>query len=275
MEPAGNGVAGANGHFSISTGFGAGTQLVATATVNGSTSELSQLQRPVIFVHGIGGSWLRSATDEWLWLPPAGSSATVNDRMARLALDPSGASLEPVTVNGVIELGGYAVYGPVLEWLDDHGYNRTPNDLLQNDIYAFAYDWRLGLGPRADDLKTWVTNLANPLNGAVASSCEVDIVAHSMGGMVSSLYVRSNPEHSRDHVYRLITMGTPYLGTPQAAQAHTMGYVFGLNETYFWVNFDWGRMLQMARNLTAGYTLMPSPNSVSYTHLTLPTSDLV
>ena len=105
-----------------------------------------------------------------------------------------------------------------------------------------------------------MTNLANPLNGAVASSCEVDIVAHSMGGMVSSLYVRSNPEHSRDHVYRLITMGTPYLGTPQAAQAHTMGYVFGLNETYFWVNFDWGRMLQMARNLTAGYTLMPSPN---------------
>ena len=145
VEPAGNGVAGANGHFSISTGLGAGTQLVATATVNGSTSELSQLQRPVIFVHGIGGSWLRSATDEWLWLPPAGSSATVNDRMARLALDASGASLEPVNVNGVIELGGYSVYGPVLEWLDDHGYNRTPNDLLQNDIYAFAYDWRLGL----------------------------------------------------------------------------------------------------------------------------------
>lgn len=260
VEPVGHGQAGVDGRFSISTGQGAGAQLVATATVNGSTSELSQIQRPVIFVHGIGGSWLRSAADEWLWLPPAASSSTVNDRLARLSLDAGGASLEPVTVDGVIELGGYAVYGPVLEWLEDHGYSRTPDNLLTNDIYAFAYDWRLGLAPRADELKTWVSTLADPLNGAVTSSCEVDIVAHSMGGMVSSLYVRSNPEHSRDHVNRLITMGTPYLGTPQAAKAHTMGYVFDLDKTYSWVSFDWGRMLQMARNLTAGYTLMPSPN---------------
>jgi hypothetical protein len=260
VEPVGHGQADVDGRFSISTGQAPGVQLVATATLDGSTSELSQIQRPVIFVHGIGGSWLRSAADEWLWLPPAGSSNTVNDRLARLSLDAGGASLEPVTVAGVIELGGFAVYGPVLEWLDDHGYNRTPDNLLENDIYAFAYDWRLGLAPRADELMTWVDALADPLNGAAASSCEVDIVAHSMGGMVSSLYVRSNPEHSQDHVHRLITIGTPYLGTPQAAKAHTMGYVFDLDKKYFWVSFDWGRMLQMARNLTAGYTLMPSPN---------------
>jgi hypothetical protein len=260
VEPVGHGQAGADGKFTVSTGQSTGVELVATATVNGSTSELSQRLRPVIFVHGIGGSWLRSATDDWLWLPPAGSSSTVNDRLARLSLSPTGVSLEPVTVAGTIELGGYAVYGPVLEWLDDHGYSRAPDNLLQNDIYDFAYDWRLGLGPRADELMTWVSALADPLNGAVASSCEVDIVAHSMGGMVSSLYVRSNPEHSRDRVHRLITMGTPYLGTPQAAKAHTQGYVFDLDKKYFWVSFDWGRMLQMARNLTAGYTLMPSPN---------------
>ncbi len=258
VKAVGHGTADANGKFSIATTLAANDQVAATVTVGGGTSELSQLRRPVIFVHGIGGSWLRSATNDWLWLPPVGTSNTVNNRLARLALDAAGNSLEPVTVNGVIEIGGWAVYGPVLDWLEDHGYSRTGN-AATNDIWPFAYDWRLALTPRANDLRQLADDLTNPLSNA-ARACDVDIVAHSMGGMVSSLVVRNNPTFSQDHIHRLITLGTPYLGTPQAASAHSTGYVFGLERIYSWVTFDWGRMLQMARNLTAGYTLMPSPN---------------
>ncbi|HET6567736.1 MAG TPA: T9SS type A sorting domain-containing protein, partial [Rhodothermales bacterium] len=83
-----------------------------------------------------------------------------------------------------------------------------------------------------------------------------DLIGHSNGGIVGSLYLRTYPE-SADRVHRLITIGTPYLGTPQGSAAQTRGYVFGVDENMFF-DADWGRMLEMTRNIPGAYGLMPS-----------------
>lgn len=249
------------GFFTINLSFGEllSDDLVAvTATdSHGNTSELSQLKRPVIFIHGVGGSWLAGNGGDTLWLP---SPFSMNDRLARMALDEFGNSVEAMTVNGTIEFSGYAVYGPVLEWLRDHGYS-DESALIERDLYPFAYDWRLGIAPIANDLGDLVDVVASPYYASLAASCEVDLVAHSNGSLVSSLYVQTDSS-SQNKVHRLMTYGGPILGTPQAAAAHTSGYLFGVNETFPWstVTVEWGRMIEMARNLTVAYGLLPSQN---------------
>jgi pimeloyl-ACP methyl ester carboxylesterase len=112
----------------------------------------------------------------------------------------------------------------------------------------------------ADELKEFIDNLLGT-EGDHAWSNEVDIVAHSMGGLVASTYLRKYPEHSRNHVHRRVTIATPYLGAPQVAAGHTRGYLFGLEENRVAIRPfkpDWGVILETFRNLPAAYTLLPS-----------------
>ena len=64
-----------------------------------------------------------------------------------------------------------------------------------------------------------VERMLDKLNNEGVKVSRVDIVAHSMGGLVSRLYIvgdgQSIPPHS-DKVRRLITLGTPHGGSPVA-----------------------------------------------------------
>ncbi len=54
---------------------------------------------------------------------------------------------------------------------------------------------------------------------ANASATQVNILAHSMGGLVSRYYI-SDPVRAQK-VQRLVTLGTPYLGAPKIAFANS------------------------------------------------------
>lgn len=85
-------------------------------------------------------------------------------------------------------------------------------------LKVFPYDWRkdnshaaLGLANCIDDL---VESLGN--------DCEISLVAHSMGGLVSRYYLESGSYISRPgfkNIVRLITLGTPHRGSPMALSA--------------------------------------------------------
>jgi pimeloyl-ACP methyl ester carboxylesterase len=71
-------------------------------------------------------------------------------------------------------------------------------------VYFFAYDWRKGNAGSADKLIEFITQ--------DLGVSKVDIVAHSMGGIVTaSLYGKA--PHLVDHV---ITIATPYEGSAEA-----------------------------------------------------------
>jgi hypothetical protein len=268
LEPQGHAVADGEGRFTIPVALAAGDQVVAAATdADGNTSEMSQLKRPIVFVHGIGGAWLEASDGTSLWLPAGTHEAVQNDNLRRMSFNADGTSQEAVTATEMLEsvFGFRAVYGPIMDWLESHGYRGESRNLggLGMDAWRYWYDWRRSPADAVAGLKTLIDRVtADDPN--IARSCEVDLVAHSNGGVVSNVYIRGEPEHSRCRVNRYITMGIPVLGTPLAAGAHTRGYIFGLEKEDLYGHIfaggllvRWGWMIGMARNLPAGYALMP------------------
>ncbi len=79
---------------------------------------------------------------------------------------------------------------------------------LHPDLYVFGYDWRQSVSKNADSLKLYIDLIlaANP------DFDSVDIIAHSMGGLVSRRMIMDHP----DAVSRLITICSPFLGAPKA-----------------------------------------------------------
>ena len=254
-----------DGNYTVSVDpiLATGHMVVATITdSNNNTSEMTQVKRPLVFAPGIGGTWIDAADGTALWLPEGATDDTQNDNLFRLGLSGDGSSKEAITATRVLEnvLGLTVFYGETAEWFTQNGYVDAPNDSARNDYWRFPYDWRLAAKGTADKLKDLIESLTDPSSLAVAASCEVDLVAHSFGGVVGSTYIRTYPVHSRERVHRFVTVGTPYLGTPQAAAAHTSGYVFGIEKEPIYGTFfdvDWKRMLEMSRNLVGGYNLMP------------------
>jgi pimeloyl-ACP methyl ester carboxylesterase len=204
---------------------------------------------PLIFIPGISGSKLNERLDDGsgfnLW-PGVGSIIPpLIAKKDKLTLDPS----EPqanIFVPDVIRtmpikvltktIDEQLVYRPLLDMLNRSGYreykvNNDPNrrtesgcDLSQKtdnlaanpNLFVFAYDWR----------KSNVEN-ANLLAGYVKCvedfypSSKVNILTHSMGGMVARRYIL---DHVRDHnVNKLITIGAPWLGAPKAINALETG----------------------------------------------------
>ena len=201
---------------------------------------LTPRPQPVIFVPGIAGSLLvehpRGVAEE-LWVAPFFS-----DRR-RLSLFPSdnpSAAIEPtdairvvkvkkeiLKVSVEVEVG--PIYGPLFEYLtgvgklkeyvvNDFTFRRTTvgcdltqkkDDPNQNpNFFVFAYDWRKSNVENAAKLKDYV--------GCVQQffpNTKVDIIAHSMGGLLSRRYVLDNPNDH--HIDKLITVGTPWLGSPK------------------------------------------------------------
>ncbi|MBI4225654.1 hypothetical protein HY612_00910 [Candidatus Roizmanbacteria bacterium] len=88
-------------------------------------------------------------------------------------------------------------YNGLTKSLQNLGY------IKDKDFFIFAYDWRKNLDVLADDLKQFLTNqkLANS---------PIDLVGHSLGGLVTRIYGQKNGISSID---KIITVGSPHLGT--------------------------------------------------------------
>ncbi|WP_341481831.1 lipase/acyltransferase domain-containing protein [Rhodocaloribacter litoris] len=285
LTPVAHGEADAEGLFHIAVDLAPGTEVSLVAVdPEGNTSEPTQLRRPVIFIPGIGGTWLRMDGENY-WLPPVwATSDEKNLRMGALAMQNDGrTSLNPLVANEVIEsvLTARKVYGPIHDHLEAAGYPGHPLNLNEAtlDQWRFPNDWRRSVDELADHLWTLVDQIttdSGPGQGR-ARACQVDLVAHSNGGLIASVYVRRDSSHARNRVHRLITSGTPYLGATQAVAAHTRGYIFEVDEELvFGLNWEvaWGDMVQMVRNIPGAYGLLPSrayyeavdPSSLSHAH---------
>lgn len=258
-------VAGSDGAFALDASLSNGERFTVSATAPGrGVSELAQARRPVVALPGIGGSTLVDRfSGESHWLP---IGLLPNDRLAELALNPDGLPNGRIVTGGVVEPLG-EVYGKMMAEFENAGYTGDPQNANPQalDLWRFANDWRLSPGLLADSLQALVLRLtdATATPGDAARSCDVDFAAHSNGGVIASVYVQRNRTHSRDHVHRFVTSGTPYLGAVQALAGQTVGYVFEFEKSapfLFPFDVEWGRMLTMTQNIPGAYMLLPSPN---------------
>lgn len=84
-------------------------------------------------------------------------------------------------------------------------------------IYQFSYDWRKTNTLTCKKLDSFIKSINH--GGRV----KVDIVAHSMGGIVSAHYFR---EHDK-RVEKYVSLCTPYEGAPHAYNQMSSGNIFG------------------------------------------------
>lgn len=104
------------------------------------------------------------------------------------------------------------------EWVIDpitHGFDNLIETLVVNgykketDLFTFPYDWHKSNVDTAILLKQKID--------AVKSICQcdkIDLVAHSMGGLVARQYIQS--DGYENDVRNMIFLGTPHLGAPLA-----------------------------------------------------------
>lgn len=94
-------------------------------------------------------------------------------------------------------------YDDLIATLDENGYERGA------DLFTFPYEWR--------DSNVFTANLLDDKIDEVKTICQcdkVDLVAHSMGGLVARAYIQSG-DYDQD-VDQVIFLGTPHKGAPKA-----------------------------------------------------------
>lgn len=118
-----------------------------------------------------------------------------------------------VVIPGILgseQKNGVWVMDPIL-----HTYDNLLDTFRANgykdgvDLFPFPYDWRQSNVDTAIELKKRINEVRN-----ICDCGKVDIVAHSMGGLVARQYIQS--ENYENDVDQLIFMGTPHLGAPKA-----------------------------------------------------------
>jgi YVTN family beta-propeller protein len=206
--------------------------------------------RPVVIIPGIMGSNLDRSNDGIVWLD-ADTAAfdfvtgtdTSDSFLFSLLLQSDGISVDTnnyctlsktpcVNVGGSCLFGGTCVpggtaivpNGPIdISFLGQEvlkPYNDLANSLQARpehyDVSIFPYDWRLDIASQVYPLRLFLDNLL----ASQPSGQQVDVVAHSLGGLLLRAYLQKFPDDHRIH-------SVTYLGTPQAgapiAYAKLMG----------------------------------------------------
>lgn len=203
-------------------------------------------QPPVILVHGVMGARLRSKdTGKEVW--PAGMGSILFDNYEDVAfsidpetLQPAPSALEAYAITS--SAAGKDYYGEIIRTLANAGgyIPGTAGEAAldkQPRYYIFYYDWRqdnVQTARRLGDLIEQVrADYGKPM-------LKVDIVAHSMGGLITRYFMRYGyidvldgnefpvNNYGSSRVRKVILLGTPNLGSVSAIQGFLKGYKVGL-----------------------------------------------
>jgi pimeloyl-ACP methyl ester carboxylesterase len=203
-------------------------------------------QPPVVIVHGALGSRLWDpVTGEEHWPGSLGEVAFSDYRSLRLDIDPD--TLEPtrpeLEVSGVTRsIGGVDFYGRILSTLEEAGgytsaETGTPAEHGENRYYVFLYDWRLDNVDTVRRLDAFIAKIREDYSDP---DLKVDIIAHSMGGMITRYYARYGVldvlddnefpvnQDGAKKIRRVILLGTPNLGSIGALRTLIRGFKVGL-----------------------------------------------
>ncbi len=97
------------------------------------------------------------------------------------------------------DFGGKSHFDELISYLDSEGWN-------SQELHKLQYSNVIGCNiNNANELKSFIDNLGYS---------EVDIVAHSMGGLSTRYYMQNMGGHN--NVGAVVTLGTPHDGTPYA-----------------------------------------------------------
>lgn len=104
-------------------------------------------------------------------------------------------------------------------------FTAMTNSLLDNDYYTsplikvinYPLSSMLPFSSNIDEIRNGINDLFYQIRSVNYSAGKVDIVSHSMGGIISRLYLQGNYDNTyRGDVNKLITLNTPHSGSQLA-----------------------------------------------------------
>ncbi len=118
-----------------------------------------------------------------------------------------------------------------------------------DDLFVFPYDWRFDVGTTAEEkLSVFVEDILKK-----TGSEKVDIIAHSMGGLVTKSYIKT---FSGNKIGKFIDIATPHLGAPSAFKTLSFGDDLGIKWGLLGLNSD--EIKKISQNMSSLYELLPS-----------------
>jgi pimeloyl-ACP methyl ester carboxylesterase len=199
---------------------------------------------PTVVVPGIMGSGLLRADGTRVWLNLGNAMGQHRlDLPFKLPLRDATDDLRPGSLLGIDHfmprLFGFTEYYDLLELLEGAGFRPSAKTAGEGLIHhVFSYDWRRDLVESAGRLEETLDALAE-VRGE--PDLRVNLVGHSMGGLVARYYLRYGSAEPREgapvtwagarRIRNLILVATPNAGGIHALEAMLYGARVGLSYT--------------------------------------------
>jgi len=202
-------------------------------------------QPPVIVIPGLMGTLLESESRGQVWIGSLWDIIFSDYRQVALEIDPDTLQPDPGDVRpaGITSsFAGRNFYRPIIETLEQvGGFERAeagrPIDPSGRYYYIYGYDWRQDNVESARGLSHLVEQIRLDHG---KPDLKVDIVAHSMGGMIARYYLRYGEVdvtednrfpvnyHGASRVRRIVILGTPSMGSVESMKSFMVGRRIGL-----------------------------------------------
>ncbi len=233
--------------------------LLLTACVSPNQPDLNRLYQgnhtsqgehdyePIVFIHGVFGArlndnvsqqevWPGSLTDI-LFSPYDDLALKINPT----TLSPTPSRYEATTINDTA--AGQDFYGNIIQTLTQAGGYKltsagTPIQGSKRRLYLLVYDWRQDNVKTVQKLDQLIEQIRRDHH---QPNLKVNIVAHSMGGLVARYYTRYGTTDVLDSndfkmnfkgarkIHKMIVIGTPNLGSVSSLHEFIQGFKVGLN----------------------------------------------
>jgi len=201
---------------------------------------------PVIIVPGIMGSYLYKEDGTEVWMNISEMILSIDDSYLNiLKLSTDGISINKINANSIIK-----------NTIKDDFFNKLIDELInfgyeENiDLFIFPYDWRLDIHQSAEVLNEKIKKLKLETN-----TSQVDIIAHSMGGLIIKDYLQNFETGS---ISKFIDIGTPHLGSPKAFKIINYGDNLNANFLFGLIGLNSETIKNISQNMPSIYELLPS-----------------
>ena len=211
---------------------------------------------PVIVIPGITAAYL----DDRYPLPPENIWAVLSKNYERAALHPDNLRFE--ATEPALVRSGQLFEVAYRELIEELRHNLSEADDEPVPVYPFSYDWRQPLETAAAELTQFVDEvitctalLCLYANAGYGANPKVNLVGHSMGGLVILTYLRQAVGNAK--VGKVVTLATPFRGSFESVIKITTG------TANLGTSAPSSREREAARMTPSLYCLLPDlPNAV-------------